>query len=214
MSDHEGQMTATLPSPGQIADHYNTLIETLGGDYIHSRWGDSEIKRRHYRQTQAALRFALEGNLRLGDVLEIGCGPAVWTPLFLDAASSVHLLDISEGMLEQAKARIAAVEGGRHAERVRYTCGDFCAAEMSPEGYDTVMSIRAFEYISDKPLFLRRCYELLRGSGRLLLVTKNRGWKDMRPRPGSLRRKLSVAHAMQTDLAAWSTTGDQLASWG
>src|SRR6476661_2338546 len=79
----EGSLTTKLPPPRDIAKHYNCLLQDLEGEYIQQRWGDSEIKRRHYRQTELAIGRALERLDSIGDVLEIGCGPAVWTPLFL-----------------------------------------------------------------------------------------------------------------------------------
>ena len=100
-TNQPGSTASSLPSPSEIAAHYDRLMKDLGGDYIHSRWGDSEIKRRHYNQTKRALATAISERGNVGRVLEIGCGPAVWTPLFLPLASSAHLFDISEEMLKK-----------------------------------------------------------------------------------------------------------------
>lgn len=202
-------MNSALPEPARIAEHYNELMRDIGGEYIHSRWGDSEIKRRHYRQTETSLRHSIESLPRIGDVLEIGCGPAVWTPIFLPAAESVHLFDISAEMLAKARQRAEAWDEGQHTQKLRYTCGDFCDTEVERTAYDTIISARAFEYMSDKSLFVNRCHEALRPGGSLVLVTKNRAWRDMRPgRERMSERDLPVSATMQNDLVSWNTAVD------
>jgi SAM-dependent methyltransferase len=187
--------------------YYDRLLEEVGGEYIHQRWGDSEIKRRHYRQTELAIRHVLGALPTFGDILEIGCGPAVWTPLFLAQAESVSLLDISEEMLSHARIRVEQWEGGRYANKVSYTHGDFIELRLSEKSYDTIVSARAFEYMSDKATFVRKCFSLLRPGGTLLLVTKNKGWHDLKKRArahvGVPRGEMSVALAMQLDLVGW-----------
>ncbi len=211
-------MNTQLPPPQEIATHYNSLMKDLGGDYIHSRWGDSEIKRRHYRHTEDALRKALARVPSPGNVLEIGCGPAVWTPLFLGAATGATLLDISDEMLRKARARLEEWEGGRHADKVRYRCGDFIESEVPDGPFDTIVSSRAFEYMSDKPRFVQKCFDLLAPGGTLVLVTKNRDWRDLRKTKRDLRgvprERIPVGVAMQLDLASWGETSAMFDSAG
>lgn len=197
-------MISQLPAPQDIAGHYDEVMRELAGEYIHQRWGDSEIKRRHYRHTELALRHALEGVSRAGSLLEIGCGPAVWTPLFLEEPSRLTLLDISAGMLEGARRRIEGWEGGRHLSKVRFVCGDFVMEPAEPDAFDTIVSSRAFEYMSDKPLFVEKCFTALRPGGTLILVTKNRNWRDLRQTARTLERvapnQIPIGVAMHLDV--------------
>ena len=211
-------MSTQLPPPAEIAEHYNTLLKGLKGEYIHSRWGDSEIKRRHYRQTEMALRNAIGGVAQMGDVLEIGCGPAVWTPLFIAAAASVQLFDISEEMLAQAKKNLQGFEGGKHESKVTYTCGDFVESTLPPASFDTIVSARAFEYMSDKETFVRKCAALLRPGGTLIVVTKNRTWQDLvrtaKNLAGVPREEIPVGVAMQLDLVSWQRVAEMFHDQG
>jgi ubiquinone/menaquinone biosynthesis C-methylase UbiE len=181
-------------------------MKDLGGEYIRHRWEDSEVKRRHYRQTEAGIRSALQRISATGDVLEIGSGPAVWTTLYLVQASSATLLDISQEMLEQARVRLDELQDAWHASKVRYECGDFLELALPHQMYDTIVSSRAFEYMSDKPAFVRKCLALLRPGGTLLLVTKNERWYDARRANRELRKvsrdKIPVGAAMQLDLVS------------
>jgi ubiquinone/menaquinone biosynthesis C-methylase UbiE len=211
-------LSTQLPSPGEIATYYDRLLDQLGGEYFHERWGNSEIKRRHYRQTELAIRHLLDALPKLGDVLEIGCGPAVWTPLFLAQARSVSLVDISDEMLSQARIRLEQWEAGRHGDKVSYTRGDFIELALESESYDTIVSARAFEYMSDKRAFVKKCFSLLRPGGTLLLVTKNKGWHDLKKRARALagvpRSEMSVPLAMQLDLVSWQDAIEMVTTAG
>lgn len=211
-------MTTKLPPPRDIAEHYDRLLQSLEGEYIQQRWGDSEIKRRHYHQTELAIRRALKDLVSVGDVLEVGCGPAVWTPLFLSEARSVSLLDISDEMLKQARARIASLDDGRNSAKVRYTSGDFIEVEVEKGAYDTIVSARAFEYMSNKQAFVDKCFSVLRPGGTLILVTKNRNWYDLKRSTRALTQlpvdQIPVERAMQLDLVGWRDALAMLARAG
>jgi ubiquinone/menaquinone biosynthesis C-methylase UbiE len=202
-------MSKQLPPPHEIAGHYDRLMSEIGGEYIHRRWGDSEIKRRHYRQTEMAIRSGLDRIQPLGDVLEIGSGPAVWTTLYLAEAASAVLLDISSEMLAQARTRIEKWDAGLHTGKTRYVPGDFMEVGMQADSFDTIISSRAFEFMADKPAFVRECFRLLRRGGSLLLVTKNETWRDQqranRELEGFSKDQIPIDFAMQLDLVGSDT---------
>jgi SAM-dependent methyltransferase len=204
---------ARLPPPGAIRQHYDDVIDELGDGYIRHRWGESETQRRHYAQTRAALVHALSQAAPLGIMAEIGCGPAVWTDLYLRDVPSALLCDISKGMLDQARTRVAQWDGGVLLRKVEFLCGDFLTAAFPAGHFDTILSVRAFEYVSDKRAFVAKCFSSLRPGGRLLVVTKNKAWYDQRRDERELSTgqggALSTAVAMQLDLA----TRAQLSGW-
>jgi ubiquinone/menaquinone biosynthesis C-methylase UbiE len=211
-------MSKQLPPPHEIAGHYDRLMKEIGGEYIHQRWGDSEIKRRHYRQTEMAIRAGLDRIRPWGDVLEIGSGPAVWTTLYLAEAASAALLDISTEMLAQAQTRIEKWDEGQHARKTRYIPGDFMEVGIQADSYDTIVSSRAFEYMSDKPAFVRKCFRSLRRGGNVLLVTKNETWRDQRHASRELKNvpkdQIPIGFAMQLDLVASDTLLEMLSNAG
>jgi SAM-dependent methyltransferase len=171
-------MDARLPSPESIAENYNRVLKSLDGEYIQRRWGDSEIKRRHYRQTLRSVLWALDRAKVVGDVVEVGCGPAVWTTFYLPAARTVRLIDISQEMLLAARKRLEELAPDRAAHVVE-TCGDFLQIETPRASADLFFSARAFEYMSDKAAFVRKASDLLRPGGAFVLITKNRQWRDL-----------------------------------
>jgi len=200
-------MASKLPRADEIKAHYDQVIREATQDYVFRRWGASETQRRHYRQTRTALDRFLSGLATVGDVLEIGCGPAVWTELYIRAATSVLLYDISSEMLEKARLRVAEWDGGALVRKVAYQCGDFVATPPRDRSFDTVLSVRAFEYMADKPAFVRNGVQALRPGGHLAVVTKNRGWRDLardlRPYQDRPRAEIPIETAMQMDLVGW-----------
>ncbi|HEX9892773.1 MAG TPA: methyltransferase domain-containing protein [Gemmatimonadales bacterium] len=161
----------TMLPPEQVRADYNKTLRDVRGEYVQFRWLNSPTQRRHYQQTKAALRWAA-GTARAGSLLEVGCGPAVWTPLFLPSASAATLVDISDEMLRGARRVLAGRNG------VSFVRADFTETDLGSEQFDTAVSIRAFEYMPDKPRVLERFAHVLRPGGRLILVTKNAGWRD------------------------------------
>lgn len=198
---------SALPPPAAIRNFYDRQVRTLGGEYIQFRWGNSEIKRRHFGQTFATLTALLAQFPIRGNILEIGAGPAVWTELYIKDAEKVTLLDISDEMLKAAKARIDSWASGSYAGLVSYICNNVLEASFPAVQFDSIITIRAFEYFADKRKFLAKCAQWLRPGGRLIIGTKNYDWKDAedqrvaRERDGGAAES-DIATAMQTDLVS------------
>lgn len=195
-------MTGMVIPSDKIKEYYNETVKNLKGEYIYYRWGKSEIQRRHYKQTELALKHALKRIEGFENLMEIGCGPAVWTPLFIDHSKKVTLIDISEEMLNMARESLSSYIN------VQYVCGDFVTLDLDKERkYDSIISVRAYEYMPDKPGMVRKCYELLKPGGSLIIVTKNQGWsdhiKDMEKLKNASVDSIPVGEAMQMDLIDW-----------
>lgn len=195
---------SALPPASAIRDFYDRQLRALGGEYIRFRWGDSETKRRHFAQTFSTLT-ALLGDYPLhGNILEIGAGPAVWTELYIDNAEKLTLLDISDEMLKAAKARI---DTWARAPDVSYVCSNVLETSFPAGQFDSIITIRAFEYFADKRKFLAQCAHWLRPGGRLIVGTKNSEWKDAKHQRIARERaraagESDVAADMQTDLVS------------
>jgi len=157
--------------PDEVRGDYNRTLQDTQGEYVKYRWLATPTQRRHYRQTKVSLEHTA-GLLRPGPLLEVGCGPAVWTALFLDRAEGATLVDISDEMLDGAKRALGERSG------VTFVRADFAEADLPVGQFESVVSIRAFEYMPDKAAMLRRFVSLIRPGGRLVLVSKNAGWRD------------------------------------
>ena len=191
----------TMLTPEQLRQNYNRAMERIGDEYIAVRWGNSPTQRRHFRQTQASLSHALS-SASLGEVLEVGCGPAVWTPMVLGPSRRLTLLDISDEMLSAARRALG------DEPKVGYLRADFVDADLPAGSFDTALSVRAFEYMPDKPAALRQFARVLRPGSTLILVTKNAGWRDhvtaQRAVAGQPADRIPDTVRMQAGVIGWA----------
>ncbi len=176
--------------------HYEDLIGELGEQYLFHRWGDHPVKRSHYRHTKRAIETIFDKHVGyVDDLLEVGCGPGVWTDIMLQHAKKVTLFDISEEMLKVAKNKYR-----NNANLKAFVQGDYIAdANTLSDKFDVIFSARAIEYMSDKQKMVRQSHELLRPGGALVIITKNPAWHDKK-RDGN-REKAGI----QTDWIGWGT---------
>ena len=156
---------AVLDDLPSVQHGIQRVYDEAAGYYRRLRWEGTRLARFEHWLTQTTLEEEL-GEDRVGRALELGCGPGTWTPLLAERATAVTALDLSPGMLEQARA---TVEWGN----VAFINGD--AARFSdPDGYDLVLSARVLEYIPEWATIVHHLRELVRPGGRAVLVTKTR----------------------------------------
>ena len=83
-------------------------------------------------------------------VLEAGCGTGYATAQLAARAAEVTAVDLSEGMLREARLRLVGTPGAR---RVRFVAGDALAALGEAEGLDLVFSSWVLGYIPLRAFF-------------------------------------------------------------
>lgn len=137
-----------------------------GSDYKFKRWERNPIARFDYNKTLHAIQKTLY-NKKYNRGLEIGCGPGTWTGIIYQHCSNLVALDISDTMLDQAKAAYKD-------DPIKFILTDAVHFETK-ETFDFIGSIRAFEYIQDKQAFLKKCYDLLNPNGEFFIITKTKG---------------------------------------
>ena len=107
-------------------------------------------------------RLAWRGDER---VFEAGCGTGYATALLAARAGSVVAVDVSAGMLAQARRRLAAGAG----DKVRFVHGDAMAALATEGLLDAVFTSWVLGYIGRRPFF-EAASGSLRHGGRLAFV--------------------------------------------
>ena len=124
----------------RVQDGNAAIFDEASGYYRQLRWEKNRIALLEKDQTHQVLVEEL-GSGNVGTALEIGCGPGTWTPLLAERAGRVVALDLSPGMLEQARRAVPD-------EHVRFVQGD--AAEFDAGGgFDLVMSVGVLEYVPE-----------------------------------------------------------------
>jgi 2-polyprenyl-3-methyl-5-hydroxy-6-metoxy-1,4-benzoquinol methylase len=179
-------ITSPRPSVEEIGEHYppsyysytprpltftrrvaNKLREYKGGYPVEERFP----ARLFWKATTALL-----GNMFLyylpyqgsgKSLLEVGCGTGADLLWAKERGWDVHGLEISEGAVEVARMR--------GLENVR--CATFENADLAPDSFDCIAMTQVLEHLYSPSLALRRCHQLLRQNGLLLIaVPKFDSW--------------------------------------
>ncbi len=124
-------------------------------DSVASTWDlHSEDKLPHLRELLSRLDIAPGGR-----ILDLACGTGIITGELHDMFSSTVLgFDISEKMIELAKAKYEGREG------IRFQVGDFFD-ESFDEKFDYIVCHNAFPHFLNVPLFVDRLYDCLKEGG-------------------------------------------------
>lgn len=161
---------ATAITPEQASKSYDTYAETydnLDGGNVASSLGIDEA------------RTNLLGMAK-GDVLEIGVGTGLNLDAYnFDVISSLTLVDISEGMLSQAKLRKEQIMDGVDGIPVKFVQADATSELISLFGenkFDTVIDTFSLCVMGNEGA--KRCLEEMTGvvkkSGKILLIENTR----------------------------------------
>lgn len=130
------------------------------------------------------------GRLRLSPtntrILEVGCG-AGHDSVKLARLGRVTATDLAPATVARA-ATIHASSG------VEFVAGDFLNLDFHPASFDVIVTLETIAHVHDQQGFVRRCAELLREGGLLVVTTQNRPvyeFLGFGPALGYVRRWLS-----------------------
>jgi SAM-dependent methyltransferase len=122
---------------------------------------------RHYSpgRTWEALAHGLLGLLRLGDVLDLGCGDGSVAQLLAPRARSVTCLDSSERMVGAARARL------KKQPNVEVCAGDAHDLPFADGRFDQALLFNVLAYAERPARVLAEAARVLRPGGSLVVVT-------------------------------------------
>ncbi len=127
-----------------------------------ANWYERERHHGYHRLIDDLQVDLLESVVGQRDVLEVGCGTGLLLERVEPLARSARGIDLSPGMLEQAKARgLDVVEG--------------CATDLpfEDESFDVVYSFKVLAHVRDIEQALRECGRVTRPGGQLFLEFYN-----------------------------------------
>ena len=125
-------------------------------------------------------------------VLEVGCGTGRWLGELRPVARHVFGLDLSPGMLRQARRRDA---------RLAVTCGQAIRLPFPAAAFDLVFCVNAFHHFPEPRAFIAETRRLLRPGGALAIL----GMEPRASREWYLYEYFEGAY--ETDLRRFPSTG-------
>ena len=147
----------------QVQQGIQRVYDEASTYYRSLRWEKDRLTRFERDLTRRTLEEEL-GSEPAASILELGCGPGTWTGILSQRAESVVALDLSPGMLEQARRAVP----DHHVEFVN---GDAVRFETDRQ-FDRVVSVRVLEYIPEWAAVVAKLGKLVTPGGRAILITK------------------------------------------
>ena len=115
-----------------VKDNRSISYDTISRIYDVSRVANIETTEKLIRLLQVGCGSML---------LDMGCGTGNYTFALQQVAKSVIGIDISIGMIEQARAKFPAL---------RFICGDITSLPFDSETFDGAFSIQVLHHVKNK----------------------------------------------------------------
>ncbi len=178
-----------------------SVIKARRGAFPESMAGEME---RHYSpgRTWESLAFGLLGLLRLGRVLDVGCGDGAVAAMLAPRARSITCVDASERMVAAASQRLEALGAKPRSAHVLWA--DMHELPFEDESFDEVLLLNVLVH-SDRPArAVDEAARVLAPGGDLVVVTldahthsdiaQSWGHHQLGIAPAALRRMLARAN--------------------
>lgn len=120
--------------------------------------------------TESEMRFLMSKVHRDSTVLDMGCGTGRFTIPLARAGARMTGLDLTEAMLDQARAKSGAAQVD-----IEFRQGDMASLPFPDSSFDVVTSMLALMHIplSDRQSVFNEVARVLKPGGRMLLCVKN-----------------------------------------
>lgn len=133
---------------------------------------DSKVSETEKRLGLEEHRSSIVGQAR-GRVLEVGAGSCRNLALYGKAVQGLVLTDAAAEMIEQCRAKVAAMAPARRArlpESIEHVCAEAEKLPFAAQEFDTVVDTFSLCSVRDVPAALKEMERVLRPDGRLLLL--------------------------------------------
>ena len=137
----------------KIRKHYDEVADKYDHHYDHSRG-----RCYHTHLSSHLIEMLPKG----GHLLDIGCGTGLFVEKYITGARSATGLDISRGMISQARKRCVDSE---------FVVGTGETIPFRDASFDAVTSLLAFSYMRDPQGMLNEAYRVLKPGGTIALCT-------------------------------------------
>ena len=140
-------------------------------------------------------------------ILELGCGTGRHTKRLVGQGNIVMGIDLSEGMLSQAKKKLPNID---------FIHADFLNYQFENNSFDKILVSLVLEHITDLDLFFQKVHSILKPYGEILISelhperAANGSFARFTNDDGDEIRLLSISHTEEFILKSAENTGLKL----
>lgn len=149
----------------EITEFYDTASEHYAADYSeeHSTAG-------HFFQARQSIVLNILSDRDRGTVLDVGCGPGIYSEPCIALGYKYCGVDASRGMIHEC------VTHRRPSNEAQFFVGRMENLQFEDESFDTVMCLGALEYVEESKLrdAVANFHRVLKPKGLLILSVLNR----------------------------------------
>ena len=151
---------------GNKARQVQKFYDGEANRYFGERYAAETCESYAYNSRKALVSEMLEG--LQGSILDVGCGPAIYTNNLLDRGLTVTAVDLSPEMLAKAQELT-----GKRVSEVTWANCELEHLIFSNGAFDTVMAIGVIAYAEDTSVALRELNRVIKTGGNLILQSTN-----------------------------------------
>lgn len=153
----------TSASPSTKAN-VQTMFDSLALDYVRER--ERQFSFRSQKRIAIEMLSGVKGNL-----LELGCGPAVMTADLVAMGLNVHGIDVSGEMVRRARQRMA---GHPLEKRCHFEVGDVERLRYASASFNAILCMGVLEYLPRYSRALAEMSRVLTPGGVVVITLPNR----------------------------------------
>ena len=165
---------------------------TQGMEWISLEW----LLDHHKTKEQERRRMVADLNLAPGDaILDLGCGPGLWTPLFAEKVKPngrVVGVDVSPELIDYA---VSTLEKEPLKDIIEFRVADVCAIPFEDNSFDTLFCGNCFAYLTNHLKVLEEQKRVTKKGGRVVAKEFDDGLIILHPIDPHLSLKVMAAVA-------------------
>ncbi|MEE1941912.1 class I SAM-dependent methyltransferase [Streptomyces sp. TRM 70361] len=183
-----------------------------GSDAVYTHGHHESVLRSHrWRTTANSAAYLLDSLAPGRSVLDVGCGPGTITAglAALVAPGTVTAVDAAEGVLDEARATVAA----RGLTNVRFLRADVMALGFPAGSFDVVHAHQVLQHLADPVGALREMRRVCRPGGVVAARDSDYGAMSWYPEVPGLSEWRELYRRVARDAGGEPDAGRRLLSW-